>query len=346
MAHSLAEAHPSRSNGAIPRFPATAGAARAGVFGQRGSQNQGMASYLGGALLAAVALAALWSPPATAAEPVLEGCLVSLIDEVKVPAREAGVIMKLAIRQGDLVAKGDVLAQIDDDQPQMEKRRAQAEHEQALAKAESDVDVRYSEKAQGVAEMTFRKAEDSHVRIPGSVTEVERERLKLEWEKTGLQIEQARLDRSLADLTAKSKGVELEAAEKGIERRVIRSPLDGEVEEVFPHEGEWLQPGDPLARIVTIDRLYVEGFVDSARFGPAELRGRPVTVEVTLDNDRVEQFEGQILKIKHRVEGGSYRVVADVKNRQTGGEWLLRAGQIVRMTIHSDRTPLPAAVTN
>ena len=158
MAHSLAEAHPSRSNGAIPRFPATAGAARAGVVGQRGSQNQGMASCLGGALLAAVALAALWSPPATAAEPVLEGCLVSLIDEVKVPAREAGVIMKLAIRQGDLVAKGDVLAQIDDDQPQMEKRRAQAEHEQALAKAESDVDVRYSEKAQGVAEMTFRKA--------------------------------------------------------------------------------------------------------------------------------------------------------------------------------------------
>ena len=127
---------------------------------------------------------------------------------------------------------------------------------------------------------------------------------------------------------------------------MIRSPLDGEVEEVFPHEGEWLQPGDPLARIVTIDRLYVEGFVDSARFGPAELRGRPVTVEVTLDNDRVERFEGQILKIKHRVEGGSYRVVADVKNRQTGGEWLLRAGQIVRMTIHSDRTPLPAAVSN
>ena len=68
--------------------------------------------------------------------------------------------------------------------------------------------------------------------------------------------------------------------------------------------------------------------------------------EASFDNDRVERFEGQILKIKHRVEGGSYRVVADVKNRQTGGEWLLRAGQIVRMTIHSDRTPLPAAVSN
>ena len=115
MAHSLAEAHPSLSNGAISCFPAAAGAARAGVVGQRGSQKQALASCLGGALLAAVALAGLWSAPATAAEPVLEGCLVSLIDEVKVPTREAGVIMKLAIRQGDLVKRGDVLAEIDDD---------------------------------------------------------------------------------------------------------------------------------------------------------------------------------------------------------------------------------------
>jgi len=293
-----------------------------------------------------VCLLAAWAGLAVAAEPVLDGCLVSLIDEVKVPAREAGVIMKLAIRQGDLVAQGDVLAQIDDDQPQMERNRAAAEHEQAVAKAESDVDVRYSEKAQGVSEMAYLKAKQSADRIPGSVTDVEVQRLKLEWEKTGLQIEQAKLERRLAALAARSKEVELEAAGKGIERRLVRSPLDGEVEEVFPHEGEWLQPGEPLARIITIDRLYVEGFVDAAAFGPADLRGRPVTVEAKLDSDREERFEGLVLKIKHRVEGGSYRVVAEVKNRLDRGEWLLRAGQIVRMTIHSDRPPLEAAARN
>lgn len=273
------------------------------------------------------------------AEPVLEGCLVSLIDEVKVPTREAGVIMRLVIRQGDVVKKGDVLAEIDDDQPQMERRRAEAEHSQAVAKAESDVDVRYSMKAYDVAKATHEKAEQSHARVPDSVTEVERRRLKLEWEKAELQIEQAKLERQLTALAATSKEVELMAAEKAIERRVIRSPLDGEVEEVFPHEGEWLQPGEPLARIITIDRLYVDGFVDASRFGPAALRGRPVTVEVTLDNGRVESFEGRIFKIKHRVEGGSYRVVAEVKNRQDRGEWLLRAGQVVRMTIHSRQSP-------
>jgi multidrug efflux pump subunit AcrA (membrane-fusion protein) len=277
------------------------------------------------------------------AEPVIEGCLVSLIDEVEVPAREAGVVVELVIRQGAVVAKGEVLARIDDDQPQMEKRRAQAEHDQTLARAESDVDVRYSQKAQGVAEMAYRKAEDSHVRIPGSVTEVERERLKLEWQKTGLQIEQAELERRLAALDATSKGVEVEAAEKAIERRVIRSPLDGEVEEVFSHEGEWLQPGDPLARLIRTDRLYVEGYVDAARYNPGDIRDRPVTVAARLAEGQQESFGGRIFTVKPRMESGNYRVVAEVENRQAEGEWLLRAGQFVTMTIHSAQAPLPPA---
>jgi multidrug efflux pump subunit AcrA (membrane-fusion protein) len=296
--------------------------------------------------LLAVLCCLIWGVVAVSAEPaepVIEGCLVSLIDEVEVPAREPGVVVTLVIRQGAVVAKGDVLAKIDDDQPQMEKRRAQAEHDQTLARAESDVDVRYSKKAQGVAEMTYRKAEDSHARSPGSVTEVERERLKLEWEKTGLQIEQAELERQLAALDATSKGVEVEAADKAIERRVIRSPLAGEVEEVFAHEGEWLQPGDPLARLIRTDRLYVEGYVDAARFNPGDVRDRPVTVAARLAGGREASFAGRIFNVKPRMESGNYRVVAEVENRQDDGEWLLRAGQFVTMTIHSAQAPLPPA---
>jgi multidrug efflux pump subunit AcrA (membrane-fusion protein) len=277
------------------------------------------------------------------AEPTVEGCLVSLIDEVKVPAREPGVIVELAVRQGAVVSKGEVLARIDDDQPQMEKRRAQAEHDQAIAKAESDVDVRYSQKAQGVAEMAYRKAEQSHERVGGAVTEVERERLKLEWEKTGLQIEQAALERQLSALAATSKGVEVEAAGNAIERREIRSPIDGEVEEVFPHIGEWLQPGDPLATVIRTDRLYVEGYIDAARFNPVDVRDRPVTVEARLADDRRESFTGRIFNVKPRMESGNYRVVAEVDNRQVDGEWLLRAGQFVTMTIHSGQPALPPA---
>jgi len=282
------------------------------------------------------------APPKTAAEPEIEGCLVSMIEEVKVPAREAGVIVELAVREGAVVSKDEILARIDDDQPQMEKRRAQAEHDQALGKAESDVDVRYSKKAEGVSEMTFLSAKQAADRAK-AVTDVELERLRLEWEKTGLQIEQAELERRLASLQATSKGVEVEAAQKAIERRLIRAPFDGEVEEVFPHRGEWLQPGEPLARVIRVDRLKVEGFVDANKFDAVDVRDRPVTVEGRLAGGRTESFDGRIVNVRPRIESGNYRVVAEVDNRQVEGEWLLRAGQFVKMTIHSRQSALAPA---
>jgi macrolide-specific efflux system membrane fusion protein len=280
------------------------------------------------------------SPAAT--EPVLERCLVSLVEEAKVPAREPGVLVELKVREGATIRRGDVIAKIDDDQPQMEKRKAKAEHDQAVAKAESDVDVRYSVAAELVAEAEHKKALESHAKVPGSVTEVERARLMLNERKSELQIEQAELERRMATLAAASKGVELEAAENAIERRLIKSPLDGVVVQIFPHQGEWMQPGDPLARVVRADKLRVEGYVDSSRFGPEEVRDRPVTVEVTLADDRKETFAGRIVFTSPLVEsGGDYRVFAEVENRQApgSGQWLLRAGQTARMTIHSSQPP-------
>jgi multidrug efflux pump subunit AcrA (membrane-fusion protein) len=286
-------------------------------------------------------LAAFAEAPGSS-EPVLERCLVSLVEEAKVPAREPGVLVELKVREGATIRRGDVIAKIDDDQPQMEKRKAKAEHDQAVAKAESDVDVRYSVAAEQVAEAEHKKALESHAKVPGSVTEVERARLMLNERKSELQIEQAELERRMAALAAASKGVELEAAENAIERRLIKSPLDGVVVQIFPHQGEWMQPGDPLARVVRADKLRVEGYVDSSRFGPEEVRDRPVTVEVKLADDRKETFAGRIVFMSPLVEsGGDYRVFAEVENRQApgSGQWLLRAGQTARMTIHSSQPP-------
>jgi macrolide-specific efflux system membrane fusion protein len=291
----------------------------------------------GGWLKSAMVLAA-------GAEPVLERCLVSLMDEAKVPAREAGVLLELAVREGDTVTKGEVIAKIDDNQPQMEKRKAKAEHDQAVAKAASDVDILYSQKAEAVAEKASEKAENAHRQSPGSVTEVERDRLKLEWEKTGLQIRQAELEQKLSTLAAASKGVEVEAAENAIERRLITSPLDGVVVQVFPHQGEWMQPGDPLARVVRTDKVKVEGYVDASKWDPDQVRDRPVTVQVTLAMDRRETFPGRMVFVSPLDEsGGDYRVVAEVENRrgETSQQWLLRPGKTVTMTVHSGKPPLP-----
>ena len=76
-------------------------------------------------------------------EPVLTRCLVSVVEEARIPAREAGVLLELSVKEGDVVRRGGAIARIDDSQPRFEKQKASAEHDQAIAKATSDVDVRY-----------------------------------------------------------------------------------------------------------------------------------------------------------------------------------------------------------
>jgi multidrug efflux pump subunit AcrA (membrane-fusion protein) len=277
-------------------------------------------------------------------DPVLDRCLVSLVEEAQVPAREAGVLVELQVREGDQVTLGDLIAKIDDSQPDFDRRKAVAEHAQAQAKAESDVDVRYAIAAEQVAKAEYDKANESNKRVPGSVTRVELDRLQLTWKRGELQIEQAQMERKLAAMAVQSQEVDIAAAENAIDRRKIRSPLHGMVVQVFPHLGEWMQPGDPLARVVRTDSLRVEGYVDSARFEPEHVRDRPVTVVVTLADERKESFKGRIVYVSPLVEpGGDYRVWAEVGNRQPEGsnQWLLRPGQTATMTIHSSEPPLP-----
>jgi len=280
---------------------------------------------------------------AGSSEPVLVHCLVSLLKEAKVPAREAGVLIELLVQEGDMVKAGDVIARIDDSQPNHEKRKAKAEHDQAIAKAESDVDVRFAVASERVAAAEYEKAQLANDKLEGSVTRVELDRLELNERKAELQIEQAELERKMTRLAAESKEVEVDAADSAIERRRITAPIDGTIVQVFPHEGEWMQPGDPLARVVRTDRLRVEGYVDSARWNPESVRDRPVTVMVSFADNRVESFEGRIVFTSPLVDsGGDYRVWAEVENRQVpqAGQWLLRAGQSATMTIHSSRPPL------
>ena len=281
---------------------------------------------------------------ATPEEPVLRRCLVSVVEEARVPAREAGVLVELSVKEGDTVRRGGAIARIDDSQPRFEKQKASAEHDQAIAKAKSDVDVRYSVAAEKVAEAEVEKAVASNRRIPGSVTQVELARLQLNQKKSELQIEQAQLERQLSSLDVQSKEVEVLAAENRIGRRQIASPIDGMIVQVYPHLGEWMQPGDPLARVVRTDKLRVEGYVDSSKYEPSMVHNRPVTVSVMFADEREESFKGRIVFVSPLVEpGGDFRVWAEVENRQAKDsvEWLLRAGQTATMTIHSTQAPLP-----
>jgi multidrug resistance efflux pump len=292
-------------------------------------------SLLSFALVASLSLLAHGAWGQTLSNPVLPRCVVSAKDEVQVPAQEAGMLTALPVREGVQVRAGDLLGRIDDSERQMEKRQALIEQQGAKEQADNDVNVRYADAAARVAETEYQQAVDANRRVRGTFPEAEVRRLKLAWHRAVLQIEQAQLEQRMAAFTSDSAAADVEAADTNIRRRQIVAPIDGEVVAMLRHAGEWVNPGEPVLRIVRFDTLRIEAFLNAAQFDPGDVAGKPVSVEVALARSRTVKLSGTIVYVSSLVQaGGQYRVWAEVANRRDVGGWLLRPGLDATMEIH------------
>ncbi len=269
---------------------------------------------------------------------VLDHCLVSLAEEVTVPAQDAGLLLRLEVAEGDLATREQLLGQLDDRAAQAAHRVAEAAHFQAKLQADNDIDVRYANAVAAVADADLLAATESNRHAPHSVTAGSLRRLELEQQRALLGVEQAEVRQQMSAYTVTAKEAEAEAAQLAVHRRRIESPLEGLVVEIFKRPGEWVQMGEAVLRMVRMDRVRVEGFLQVSQVGPQQVAQAPVTVEVQLENGRTETFEGQIAFVNPRVHaGGQYRVRAEVLNCRDGDQFLLRPGHEVRMTIHLEK---------
>ena len=281
----------------------------------------------------ALALAPLLSaaPPTSPAQPIqIESVLVTLIEQVEVPARVVGVLTKLEVREGDLVEEGNLLGRIEDEQALLAQARAEVELEIARQQASNDIKLRAADKAVDVARAELKRALDSIQKYKQSVSATELDRLKLVADQAVLQREQSQLDLQTAGLTVKSKEHELEFAAREVERRRIMAPLTGVVVQVHKRKGEWLEPGATVMRILRVDRLRVEAFLDS-KLVTRDMVGRPVQLTVDLPGKRLAKFPGSVVFVSPEINpvNGQVRVWAEVEN----AELLLRPGQQASLTI-------------
>lgn len=356
-------------------------------------------------MLAALFVLVVGGVLASAAEPIkVQSAIVRVLDEADIPAREAGILSTLEVREGDLVRAGQVLSRLDDDDAKLAVARAEldlaiadrqaknsvpirtaeallkeAEQDQAQAKlsqriaamkAENDVAVRHAVKSRDASKAEYDRAVQARKAFEKSISQTELDRLKLVLERNELEIEKAKFEKDLADLqqqiedssiaeqdqiverltlsveqaqlqkevdelTRDVKARTLDQAKLQLARRGLRSPLDGEVAEVFRHRGEWLEPGQRVMRVVRLDRLKVEGFVDS-RAITSSLRGAAVRVEVTLsDDEKPVIVKGRVVFISSEIDpvNAQVRVWAEVENP----DLLLRPGLPAEMFIDSTR---------
>jgi macrolide-specific efflux system membrane fusion protein len=263
--------------------------------------------------LLAVSMAS--AAPLAADEIEISSVLIKLIEQVEVPAREAGVLVSLAVREGQMVEAGAPLAQIDDGKARFDKRKAELELAGARKLAESDVKVRFARKSAEVASAELRRALESEKRLAESVSASELDELRLLAEKTVLEIEQAELEQVVAQTARELKENDVQTAEHAIAQRRITAPLAGFVAEVNRHGGEWVEPGQTILRMLRLDRLRAEGLV-SAEGVRGDLLGRPVKLTVK-QGDQAAQYAGRIVFVSPEIDpvNGQVRVWAEIENR-------------------------------
>ncbi|MCG8586606.1 MAG: HlyD family efflux transporter periplasmic adaptor subunit [Pirellulales bacterium] len=259
---------------------------------------------------------------------------VEAIDTVEVPAQEAGVIRELVVTEGDSVAEGGVMGKVDDDRAKIELQLAKIEMESSKEQAENDVNLKYAMAAEKVAELEYIKAIEANKEAPGTFTKVETEQLRLVHIRSGFQVDQAKMEMKIAGMTLSANESRVRAAENSLARRRITAPNTGVVVKLYKHIGEWVDPGDPVLRMVRSDRMRIEGYMNARDYDPHTVAGKPVTVTVELARGRKVNFDGVAKLPDLTIEAdGKFRVWTEVENRKDSSAWLLRPGQRATMTI-------------
>lgn len=260
----------------------------------------------------------------------IDSALVTLVQEVEVPARSNGVLASLDVSHGDLVRAGEALGRLDEVEAQLAVERMTREVEIARRQADSDVKLRAARRAAEVARRSLKRAEDSIERRKDSVSEAELDQLSQKSYSAQLDVEQVESDREIARSTLQLKEVELRQAEYALELRRIAAPISGMVAQIHQQEGEWAEMGRPLIRLVRLDRLRVEAFLKSAQID-RPLTGHRVTLTLDLPGRPQSQFAGTVTFVSPEVNAvnGQVRVWAEVENT----DLLLRPGIRGRLEI-------------
>lgn len=280
-------------------------------------------------LLLLVAAAGADAPPRPA-ESIEIPSLIRLDEQVEISVREAGVLAEVSVKEGQSIKSGDPIARVDDTEAKSVEERAKFELEIANLKAANTVNVRFAQKTAEVARAELNRSKESNEKYKKSISETEMDRLRLIVENGQLEVERAEEEIKVAAVTSRLKESEHRAAKLRVERHAVVAPLDGVVVQIKRHVGEWVEPGDTVARILRLDRLRAEGFV-KLQSRSERLLGSPVKLIVDQLPSKSQEFNGRVVFVDPEIDpvNAQVRIWAEVDNKGL----LLQPGMRARMIL-------------
>jgi RND family efflux transporter MFP subunit len=237
--------------------------------------------------------------------------------DILVAAVEIGRLEAIEVSIGDRVKQGQIIARLENDLQweavQTAKFRASMHGETDAAKVEADLAKLRLEQ--------LRKLHERQITRPDEL-----KRAQADWE-----IARSRELASREQVTLRE--LELARAELQLERRNVRSPIEGIVAEIFRSPGEYITPADPAVIRLLADQEILAVF----NIPVDELGGLSVdqTVSVYLMS-LAKSVRGTVASISPAIDGESGTIEVKVSLDNQDGS--LRAGDRCRMKLHSAQT--------
>jgi len=228
---------------------------------------------------------------------------ISAITDATVSSETSGRVIRVAVKVGDFVKKGQTLFQIDDELRAIAVEQAKA---QLLA---AETNFAKSKKDYARAQMLYESKDISDAELEGN-----------------------KLAMQSAEAQYKSAQVGLKLAQRQLDDTKIKSPINGIVAARRVDLGEMVSPGREVANIIDISKVKVKLSIPEEEIGLLRLK-QPATLEI--DSDPGTIFKGTVYTIGSKTEsvnGHSYPVEVIVDNRKAS---VLKAGMFARVTIET-----------
>lgn len=225
-------------------------------------------------------------------------------DVIQIAPDVSGLIQQVAVRDNQVVKRGDVLFSIDQDRFHLALRQAQAtlaERSETLAQAQ-----REARRNRGLGNL------------------VAQEQLEAS------QSRQARAQSALAEAQ-----VAVDAAQLNLDRSVVRSPVDGYLNDRAPRAHEFVSAGRPVLSVVDSDSYHVDGYFEETKLSGIQI-GQAVDIRVMGDNARLR---GRVQSIAAGIEDRDRSSGANLlPNVNPAFSWV-RLAQRIPVRIAFDEVP-------
>lgn len=176
-------------------------------------------------------------------------------DIVQIAPDVSGLIQQVEVRDNQLVKRGQVLFSIDPDRFRLALRQAKAavaDREETLAQAQ-----REAKRNKGLGNL-----------VPGE------------------QLEESQSKVARAQVALMEAQVAVDSAQLNLDRSVIRSPVDGYVNDRAPRAQEFVSAGRPVLSVVDSNSFHIDGYFEETKLNGIHI-GQSVDIRVIGDNARL-----------------------------------------------------------